>query len=119
MLSIDTNDQRRTSENLIAQYGPIVAADYAAHFMQQFLGTGLNALSSTYKLDTDQAERARELKENARTLQRRLDSLQARNQTTATAMASVATSLEQLERNLRVNMPAYMRQMVFRDGQYR
>lgn len=119
MLSIDTNAQRATSEALIAQYSAIVAADYAANFMRQFLGTGLNALSSTFKLDTDQAERAKELRDQVRSLQRRLDSLQARNQQTASAMASVATSLEQLERNLRVNMPAYMRQMVFRDGQFR
>jgi conjugative transfer pilus assembly protein TraH len=119
MLSIDTNQERATSEALIAQYSSLVAADYAANFLRQFLGSGLNALSSTFKLDTDQAERAKELRENARAFQRRLDSLQAKNQQTASAMASVATSLEQLERNLRVNMPAFMRQMVSRDGQYR
>ena len=119
MLSIDTNAQRATSESLISQYSSIVAADYAANFLRQFLSTGLNALSSTFKLDTDQADRAKELREEVRSLQRRLDALQSRNQQTASAMSSVATSLEQLERNLRINMPAYMRQMVFRDGQYR
>jgi conjugative transfer pilus assembly protein TraH len=119
MLSLDTNAQRGTSENLIGQYSSLIATDYAANLLRQFLGTGLNALSSTFDLAADQADRAKELTSNVRTLQMRLEAIQSRNQQTAQSMASVASSLEQLERNLRVNMPAYMRQMLSRDGQVR
>lgn len=113
MLSIgNTIPGSGLADTLIANYREVIAADYAATFLNQFTTVGLAALQKNYKLNEVQQKRADALRGDA---QRFLDRLHAEQQTMYSKVNSVsivASDLERLERNLRTNMPAYVLDML-------
>jgi conjugative transfer pilus assembly protein TraH len=119
MLSLDTSVQRGTAESLITAYREPIALDYAISFLRQFVNNGLGSLSQTYDLNEFQRQDVKILRDRVRDFETKLRDEQKLLNVRVTSMSAVASSLEQLERNLRATMPAYMRQMVSRDGQLR
>lgn len=113
MLSIgNTIPGSGLADTLIANYREVIAADYAATFLNQFTTVGLAALQKNYKLNEVQQKRADALRADA---QRFMDRVHAEQQTMygkLNSVSTVATDLERLERNLRTNMPTHVLDML-------
>jgi conjugative transfer pilus assembly protein TraH len=113
MLSIgNTIPGSGLADTLIGNYREVIAADYAATFLNQFTTVGLAALQKNYKLNEVQQKRADALRSDA---QRFMDRVHAEQQTMygkLNSVSTVATDLERLERNLRTNMPTHVLDML-------
>jgi conjugative transfer pilus assembly protein TraH len=117
MLSVGTSiPGSGLADNLIAQYRDVIAADYAHAFLERSLRIGLAALEKDHLLQQHQREQARELRERTRgalaaiaqertTLYQKVGSVQA-----------IAGHLEQLERQLRTQMPQQVADMLGRQA---
>jgi conjugative transfer pilus assembly protein TraH len=100
------------ADTLIANYKEVVAADYAVSFLSQFTNLGLAALQKQYRLDPEQRNRARDIRNDAQKFLDRLQTEQLAMYTKVQSISSVATDLERLERNLRTNMPTHVLDML-------
>ena len=104
------------AETLIIKYRDVVAIDYAYNFLEQSLKTGLDALTKDFKLDTRQTETAKELRDRARGYLTALALEKQAHYSKVQAFNSVASHLEQLERQLRSSMPQHVIDMLGQNG---
>ena len=104
------------AETLIIKYRDVVAVDYAYNFLEQSLKTGLDALTKDFKLDTRQTDTAKELRDRARGYLTALALEKQAHYSKVQAFNSVASHLEQLERQLRSSMPQHVIDMLGQNG---
>jgi conjugative transfer pilus assembly protein TraH len=100
------------ADTLIAQYREVIAADYAATFLSQFISYGVAALQKRYKLAPAQKSEADDLALDAQHFLERILAEQQAMYSKLNAVTSVTADLEQLERNLRSNMPNHVLDML-------
>jgi conjugative transfer pilus assembly protein TraH len=100
------------AETMIQNYKEVVAADYAFSFLNQFANVALSALQKRYRLSDPQKQAANLQREDVHKFLARLQQEQASMYTKVSAVSSVATDLERLERNLRANMSAHVLDML-------
>lgn len=118
MVSVGTavNDPLTPASNLagmlVAKYKDIVAADFAITFLDQFSGYGLAGLANNFKLNNVQLDRVRELREGVMNMKFRLTQERTRLSAVVAADHSFIGYMESLERSLRMNMPAYVQEMM-------
>ncbi|WP_377705308.1 conjugal transfer protein TraH [Pseudoduganella sp. UC29_71] len=106
------------SEDLIARFRELIAADYAYVFLEKNLRRGIFALEKDYLLDLPQAERARELRTRAQDLLTQLSQEKAQLHQRVGSINAIASSLEQMERQMRSAMPQHILDMLGRRAAY-
>ena len=104
------------AETLIMKYRDVVAVDYAYNFLERSLKIGLDALAKDFKLDTRQTDTAKELRDRARGYLTALALEKQAHYSKVQAFNSVASQLEQLERQLRSSMPQHVIDMLGQNG---
>jgi conjugative transfer pilus assembly protein TraH len=104
------------AETLIIKYRDVVAIDYAYNFLETSLKLGLDALAKDFKLDTHQMETAKELRDRVRSYLTSLALEKQSHYAKVQAFNSVASHLEQLERQLRSSMPQHVIDMLGQNG---
>ena len=100
------------AETLIIKYRDVVAVDYAYNFLERSLKIGLDALAKDFKLDTRQTDTAKELRDRVRGYLTALALEKQAHYSKVQAFNSVASHLEQLERQLRSSMPQHVIDML-------
>ena len=98
------------------KYRDVVAVDYAYNFLERSLKIGLDALAKDFKLDTRQTDTAKELRDRARGYLTALAVEKQAHYSKVQAFNSVASHLEQLERQLRSSMPQHVIDMLGQNG---
>ncbi|WUR15383.1 conjugal transfer protein TraH [[Empedobacter] haloabium] len=115
MLSVAAISQSKNlSEDLIARYREVIAADYAYVFLDKNLRVGLNALDKDFLLDQKQETKARELRDRTIALLTQLSREKSLYYQKVTSMTAISTQIEQLERQLRSGMPQHVLDMLGR-----
>src|SRR5699024_3859600 len=104
------------AETLIVKYRDVVAVDYAYNFLERWLKIGLDALAKDFRLDSKQAEAAKELRERTCGYLSALALEKQSHYAKVQAFNSVASHLEQLERQLRSSMPQHVIDMLGQNG---
>lgn len=100
------------SDNLIAQYRDVIAADYAYVFLNSNLRTGLGALEKDYNLQQAQRDRANQIRQRAQTILSQLAQEKNLLYQKVGSFQNAASHLEQLERQLRSSMPQHVMDML-------
>lgn len=91
-------------EMMIGTYREVVAADYAFTFLSQFANVALSALTKRHRLTPRQTELAQLQRNDVQRFMSQLQQEQATMYKKVTAVSTVATDLERLERNIRSNL---------------
>ena len=105
MLSIgNTIPGSGLAEMMIGNYREVVAADYAFTFLNQFANVATSALTKTYRLNGEQQKAAYRQREDVQKFMSLLQQEQATMYKKVTAVSTVASDLERLERNIRSNL---------------
>ena len=105
MLSIgNTIPGSGLAEMMIGNYREVVAADYAFTFLNQFANVAVSALTKRYRLTPRQTELAQLQRSDVQKFMSQLQQEQATMYKKVTAVSTVATDLERLERNIRSNL---------------
>ena len=119
MLSIGASfPSAAANEQLIASYRDVIAADYAYVFLEKNLRLGLNALQKDFILDTKQQERSKEIRQRASDMLANLSREKALVYQKVGSVTVVSNHLEQLERQLRGNMPQQVLDLLGRQAAY-
>ena len=106
------------SDVLINQYRDLIAADYAYTFLERNLRTAMDALGKQYLLDKEQRVEAERIRSNARALLEQLAQEKVLLYGQVRTFSSVATHLEQLERQMRTSMPQHVMDMLGQQAVY-
>src|SRR5438093_13513573 len=93
------------AETMIMTYREIIAADYAHTFMEQYLRVGMSAIEKGWLLNVPQREDAAQIRARAVQIEGQLAQEKAVLYSKRVSVTSVASYLEQLERQLRSSMP--------------
>jgi conjugative transfer pilus assembly protein TraH len=100
------------SDNLIAQYRDVIAADYAYVFLDTNVRMGLAALDKNYLLQQAQREQATQIRQRAQTMLMQLAQEKSLLYQKVGSFQTVASHMEQLERELRSSMPQHVMDML-------
>ncbi|MDY7574451.1 conjugal transfer protein TraH [Actimicrobium sp. CCI2.3] len=96
------------AEILIMQYRDMVAVDYAFGFLERNFREGLEVLSNSFPMNSEQQGLAAELRERVRTYLVQLNAERQRVSARSASFSQVAADLERIERQLRANMPQHV-----------
>ncbi|MBW3512096.1 conjugal transfer protein TraH [Janthinobacterium sp. NKUCC06_STL] len=119
MLSIGASfPSAATNEQLIGTYRDVIAADYAYIFLEKNLRLGMNALDKDFTLDMKQQARAQEIRLRAKDMLAQLSREKALVYHKVGSITVVSNHLEQLERQLRANMPQQVLDLLGRQAAY-
>ena len=100
------------SDNLIAQYRDVIAADYAYVFLDSNLRTGLGALEKDFILQQAQRDQANQIRQRARMILLQLAQEKNLLYQKVGSFQNISTHMEQLERQLRTSMPPHVMDML-------
>lgn len=106
------------SEQMIARFRDLIAADYAYVFLEKNLRRGIFALQKDFLLDLPQLERAKELRTRAQDLLTQLSQEKALIHQRVGSIHVIASSLEQMERQMRSALPQHILDMFGRRAAY-
>lgn len=106
------------TESLIGQYRDVIAADYAYVFLERNLRVGMAALDKDYQLDQVQRERAQQVRQHAQAMLLQLAQEKNLLYQKVGSFRAVANHLEQLERQLRSNLPQQVMDMLGQQAAY-
>lgn len=106
------------TDNLIMRFRDVIAADYASVFLERNLRIGLNALEKDFTLNSLQAARSRELRRRVQDMMAQLTIEKTALYQKVGSIGVVATSIEQLERQLRTSMPQQIQDLLGRRAAY-
>ena len=113
MLSIgNTIPGSGLSEMMIGNYREVIAADYAFTFLNQFANVAISALTKQHRLNERQRSLAHQQREDVQKFMSLLQQEQATLYRKVTAVSTVATDMERLERNLRSSMSLHALDML-------
>ena len=119
LLSVGTSiPASEITGDLITRFRDLIAADYAYVFLERNLRLGLQALDKDYTLDVKQAERAKELRKRAQELLAQLSREKGILYQKVGSITALASSIEQLERQLRASMPQQIQDLLGRRAAY-
>lgn len=119
MLSIGASfPSAAANEQLIASYRDVIAADYAYVFLEKNLRLGLNALEKDFNLNKDQIERSKAIRQRTSDMLAHLSREKALVYQKVGSVTVVSNHLEQLERQLRGNMPQQVLDLLGRQAAY-
>lgn len=119
MLSIGASfPSAATNEQLIGTYRDVIAADYAYMFLEKNLRLGMGALEKDFTLNTQQRIRAQEIRQRAKDMLAQLSREKALVYQKVGSISVVSNHLEQLERQLRANMPQQVLDLLGRQAAY-
>jgi len=119
LLSVGTSiPASEITGDLITRFRDLIAADYAYVFLERNLRLGLQALDKDYTLDVKQAERAKELRKRAQELLAQLSREKGILYQKVGSITALASSIEQLERQLRSSMPQQIQDLLGRRAAY-
>lgn len=102
------------SEQMIGRFRDLIATDYAYVFLEKHLRQGIHALDKDYLLDSQQLERARELRRRAQELLAQLSREKSLIHQRVGSINAIATAVEQVERQMRSSMPQHVLDMLGR-----
>lgn len=105
-------------DSLIGQYRDVIAADYAYVFLERNLRVGMAALDKDYQLDQVQRERAQQVRQRAQAMLLQLAQEKNLLYQKVGSFRAVANHLEQLERQLRSNLPQQVMDMLGQQAAY-
>ncbi|MCD9026704.1 conjugal transfer protein TraH [Luteimonas sp. BDR2-5] len=100
------------TDSLIGQYRDVIAADYAYVFLERNLRVGMAALDKDYQLDQVQRERAQEVRQRAQAMLWQISQEKNLLYQKVGSFRAVSNHLEQLERQLRSNLPQQVMDML-------
>ena len=100
------------ADTLIGNYSEVVAADYAFTFLTQFANVATSALTKTYLLSSEQVKAANQQRADVQKFMSLLQQEQATMYRKVSAVSTVATDLERLERNLRASLSSHTLDML-------
>ncbi|KLD73128.1 conjugal transfer protein TraH, partial [Xanthomonas hyacinthi DSM 19077] len=106
------------TDSLIGQYRDVIAADYAYVFLERNLRVGMAALDKDFQLDQIQRERAQEVRQRAQAMLLQLSQEKNLLYQKVGSFRAVANHLEQLERQLRSNLPQQVIDMLGQQAAY-
>lgn len=106
------------TDSLIGQYRDVIAADYAYVFLERNLRIGMSGLDKDYQLDQIQRERAQEIRQRAQAMLLQLSQEKNLLYQKVGSFRAVANHLEQLERQLRSNLPQQVIDMLGQQAAY-
>ncbi|MBB3122164.1 conjugative transfer pilus assembly protein TraH [Massilia violacea] len=112
MPSMDVSDQ------LIARFRELIAADYAQVLLEKNLRLGMYVLDKDYALDVKQSVRTKELRQRAQEMLTQLAQEKSLLYQRSGHIESVTSTLEALQRELRSSMPQYMLDLLGRRAAY-
>ncbi len=119
MLSVGaTIPAASVTDDLIMRFRDVIAADYASVFLERNLRIGLNALEKDFTLNSLQAARSRELRRRVQDMMAQLMREKSVLYQKVGSIGAVATSIEQLERQLRTSMPQHIQDLLGRRAAY-
>ena len=119
MLSVGTSiPSVALTNDLIVKYRDLIAVDYAYVFLEKNLRIGIYALDKDYTLDGRQAEKAREIRQRAQDMLMQLSREKSVVYQKVGSINAVTIHLEQLERQMRGNMPQHIMDMLGRQAAY-
>jgi conjugative transfer pilus assembly protein TraH len=119
MLSVGaTVPAASVTDDLIMRFRDVIAADYASVFLERNLRIGLNALEKDFTLNSLQAARSRELRRRVQDMMAQLTREKSALYQKVGSINGVATSIEQLERQLRTSMPQHIQDLLGRRAAY-
>lgn len=119
MLSVGaTVPAASVTDDLIMRFRDVIAADYASVFLERNLRIGLNALEKDFTLNSLQAARSRELRRRVQDMMAQLTREKSALFQKVGSINVVATSIEQLERQLRTSMPQHIQDLLGRRAAY-
>ncbi|MES2260621.1 MAG: conjugal transfer protein TraH [Pseudomonadota bacterium] len=115
MLSVATSiPTADLSEEMIGRFRDLIAADYAYVFLERNIRQGINALEKDFLLTAPQAIRAKELRDRAHELLAQLSREKSLLHQRVGSINSIATAVEQAERQMRSSMPQHVLDMLGR-----
>lgn len=100
------------ADTLITQYRDVIAADYAYVFLERNLRLGMAALEKDHLLQQGQRERANQIRQRAQSVLIQISQEKATLYQKVGSFRVVSSHLEQLERQLRTNMPQHVMDML-------
>lgn len=106
------------TNDLIVRYRDLIAADYAYVFLEKNLRLGMAALQKNYTLDSKQVRHAEELRQRAGDMLTQISREKALLYQKVGSVNTVASQIEQLERQMRSNMPQYVLDLLGRRAAY-
>jgi conjugative transfer pilus assembly protein TraH len=106
------------ADSLISQYRDVIAADYAYVFLERNLRLGMAALDKNYTLQQSQREQAHQIRQRAQAMLLQLAQEKNTLYQKVGSFRAVASHLEQLERQLRSNMPQHVVDMLGQQAAY-
>jgi conjugative transfer pilus assembly protein TraH len=113
MLSIgNTIPGSGLADMMIGNYREVIAADYAFTFLNQFANVAISALTKQHRLSERQRSLANQQREDVQKFMALLQQEQATLYRKVTAVSTVATDMERLERNLRSSMSLHALDML-------
>ena len=113
MLSIgNTIPGSGLADMMIGNYREVIAADYAFTFLNQFANVAISALTKQHRLSERQRSLANQQREDVQKFMSLLQQEQATLYRKVTAVSTVATDMERLERNLRSSMSLHALDML-------
>ena len=119
MLSIGASFPSATAnEQLIATYRDVIAADYAYMFLEKNLRLGMQALEKDFNLNKDQIERSKVIRRRTSDMLAQLSREKALVYQKVGSITVVSNHLEQLERQMRANMPQQVLDLLGRQAAY-
>ena len=119
MLSIGTTiPGSGLADNLIGQYRDVIAADYAYVFLERNLRVGMSAMDKDYQLDQIQREQAGQIRQRSQAILLQLAQEKNLLYQKVGSFRAVANHLEQLERQLRSNLPQQVVDMLGQQAAY-
>lgn len=106
------------TDSLIGQYRDVIAADYAYVFLERNLRVGMSAMDKDYQLDQIQREQAQQIRQRSQAMLLQLAQEKNLLYQKVGSFRAVANHLEQLERQLRSNLPQQVVDMLGQQAAY-
>jgi len=106
------------TDSLIGQYRDVIAADYAYVFLERNLRVGMSAMDKDYQLDQIQLEQAQQIRQRSQAMLLQLSQEKNLLYQKVGSFRAVANHLEQLERQLRSNLPQQVVDMLGQQAAY-
>lgn len=106
------------TSDLIGKYRDLIAADYAYVFLERNVRLGLNAMDKDYLLTPDQRSDSKEIRQRARDMLAQLGREKTQLYQKVGSINTVASQIEQLERQMRSTMPQHVMDMLGRKAAY-
>lgn len=106
------------TDSLIGQYRDVIAADYAYVFLERNLRVGMSAMDKDYQLDQIQREQAQQIRQRSQAMLLQLSQEKSLLYQKVGSFRAVANHLEQLERQLRSNLPQQVVDMLGQQAAY-